>query len=89
MNVKISLKDFGGSSQLTNCVLESDVMYNMTPEIPNFLPGSLLETDKYIEVINENFITSKQTEVVQINMHDDNGKPFIETLYNALFAPDL
>ena len=22
-------------------------------------------------------------------MRDDNGKPFIDTLYNLLFAPDL
>ena len=61
----------------------------MTPEISYFIPGSLLEMDKYIEVVDGHFITAKQTGEVQIKMHDNNGKPFIATLYNLLFAPDL
>ena len=36
-----------------------------------------------------NLVTAKQTREVQINMHDDSGKPVIATLYNALFSPDL
>ena len=48
-----------------------------------------METDKYIEVADGHFVTAKQTGEVQINMHDDNGKPFIAMLYNVLFAPDL
>ena len=31
----------------------------------------------------------KKTVEVQIKMRGNNGKPFIATLYNVLFAPDL
>ena len=48
-----------------------------------------METDKYIEVADGNFFTAKQTGQVQIKIRDNNGKPFIATLYNVLFAPDL
>ena len=51
----------------------------MTREISGFIPGSLVETDKYIEVADGHFVTAKQTEQVQIEMLDDNGKPFIAT----------
>ena len=47
------------------------------------------ETDKYIEVADGHFFTAKKTGEVQIKMCDDNGKPFIATLYNILLAPDL
>ena len=48
-----------------------------------------METDKYIEVADRNFVTAKQTVEVQINMRYDNVKTFIATLYNVIFAPDL
>ena len=48
-----------------------------------------METDKYIEVADGNFITVKETGQVQITMCGDNGKPFVDSLYNILFAPDL
>ena len=61
----------------------------MTEEIWGFIPGPLVETDKYIEVTDGHFVTAKQTRKVQIKMCDYNGKPFIAKLYNILFAPDL
>ena len=61
----------------------------MTPEILEFISGSLVETDKYIKVADAYFITAKQTGKFQIEMHDANGKPFIDTLYNVLLVPDL
>ena len=61
----------------------------MTPEILNFIPGSLAETDKYIKVTDGTFVTAKQTGWVQIKMCDDNEKPFIAMLYNVQLAPDL
>ena len=61
----------------------------MTPEISYFVPGSLVETYKYFEVADGYFFTVKQTGEFQINLCDDYGKPFIDTLYNVLFAPDL
>ena len=75
--------------QLTNFILDSGVNCHMTPDISDFVPGSLVETDKYIEVVDGHFFTAKQTGEVQINMHDDNGKLFIATVYNILFAPEL
>ena len=61
----------------------------MPPDISDLIPGSLMETDKYIEVSYRHFVTAKQTGHVQIEIHDNNIKPFTATLYNLLFAPDL
>ena len=80
---------FGDISQLTHWILESGTTCHMSPDISNFIPGSLVETDKYIEVSDGNFVTEKQTGEVQIKMRDNNFKPFIATLYNIIFAPDL
>ena len=61
----------------------------MTPEVSDFIPGSLEDTDKYIEVADGHHVTAKQKGQVRIQMRDDNGKPFIATLHNILLAPDL
>ena len=61
----------------------------MTPDISDYIPGSLVKTDKYIEVEDGSFVTVKQTGEVQIKIHGNNGKPFIDMLYNLLFAPDV
>ena len=61
----------------------------MTPEVSDFIPGSLEDTDKYIEVADKYHVTAKQKRQVQIQMCDDNGKTFIATLHNVLLAPDL
>ena len=61
----------------------------MTPDILDFIPGSLMETYVYIEVAYGHFVTEKQTGEVQIKMLDNNGKPFIATLYNVLLVPYL
>ena len=44
-------KDYGDSSQLTNWILDSGETCHMTPEVSDFIPGSLEDTDKYIESI--------------------------------------
>ena len=61
----------------------------MTPDISDFMPGPLAETDKYIEVLYEHLITAKKTGEFQTKIPDDNGKPFIDMLYNVLIAPDF
>ena len=61
----------------------------MTPDISDFIPGSMVETDSYIEAADVDFVTEKKTGEFQINMCNGNGKPFIAVLYNVLFAPDL
>ena len=49
-NDKRSSKNYGDSSQLTNCILDSRATCHMTPEVSDFIPWSLQDTDKYIEV---------------------------------------
>ena len=61
----------------------------MTPEVYNFIPGTLEDTDKYIEVADGRHVTAKQKGQVQIQMCDNNGNTFIATLYNVLLAPEL
>ena len=88
-NVEILRRYFGDSSQLTNCSLDSGATCHMKQNISNFTLGSLVETDKYIEVADRHFETSIKIGEFQIKMRDDNGKPFIATLYNVLLSPDL
>ena len=61
----------------------------MTPEVSDFIPGSLEDTDKEIEVADRHHVTEKQKCQVRLQMCDDNGKTFIATLHNVLLAPDL
>ena len=49
-NDKCSGRDFGDSSQLTNWNLDSGAMCHMTPQVSDFIPGLLEDTNKHIEV---------------------------------------
>ena len=84
-NEESSSKYFGDSSQLTNSILDSGATWNMTTQVSDFIPGSLEDTDKYIEVTDGHHITAKQKIPVQIKMCN----PFIATLHYVLLAPDL
>ena len=55
---------YGDSSQLTNCILDSGATCHMTPEVTDFIPGSLEDTDKFIEVADGHHVTLKQKESV-------------------------
>ena len=79
----------GDSSQLTNWILDSGSTCHMTPELSDFIPGSLEDTDKYIEVADGHHIIVKQRGQVRIQMCDDNRNTFITTLHNVLLAPHL
>ena len=61
----------------------------MTPEVMDFIPGSLEDTDKLVEVADGHHVTAKQKGSVCIQMCDDNGNTFVATLYNVLLATDL
>ena len=50
---------YGDSSQLTNWILDSGATCHMTPEVSDFIPGSLEDTDKYIEVADRHHVTAK------------------------------
>ena len=51
---------YGNSLQLTNYILDSGAMFHMTPEVTDFVPGSLQDTDKYIKVADGHHVTAKQ-----------------------------
>ena len=85
-NTEIPSRYFGDRLQLNNCILDSGATCHMTLNILDFIPSSLVETDKYIKFVDGNFVTEKQIGESQIKMHDDNGKTFVATLYNVLFA---
>ena len=53
-------KDYGDSSQLTNCILDSGATCHMTPEVTDFIPESLEDTDKFIEVADVHHVTAKK-----------------------------
>ena len=76
---------YGDSSQLTNWTLDSGDTCHMTPEVSDFIPRSLEDTDKYIEVADGHHAAAKQKGQVQIQMCDDNGLSFIATLHNVLW----
>ena len=82
-------KDYGDTSHLINWILDSGATCHMTPEVTEFIPGSLEDTDKFIEVAGGHHVTAKQKGSVRIQMCDNNGKKFDATLYNVLLAPDL
>ena len=84
-----SSKSYGNSLKLTNWILYSGAMCHMTPEVSAFIPGSLEDTDKYIEVAGGHHVTAKQKGQVGIKMCDNNGNPFIATLHNMLLSVDF
>ena len=85
---RISVK-YGDSLQLTNWILDSGSTCHITPEVPDFIPVTLEDRDKYIDVADGHHVTAKQKGQLRIQMCDDNRKNFIATLYNVLLAPDL
>ena len=56
-NEKCPSENYGDSSQLTNSILDSEATCHMTPEVSDFITGSLKDTDKYIEVTNGHHFT--------------------------------
>ena len=81
--------NFGDSLQLTNWILDYRATFHMTPEVSDFILGSLEDTDKNIQVVDGHHATAKQKGQVQIKMSNDNRDPFIATLNNILLAPNL
>ena len=56
-NEKNPSRDFGDSSQLTNLILDSVSTCHMTPQVFDFIPGSLEDTDKHIEFADRHHVT--------------------------------
>ena len=87
-NDERKIEKYCDSSELTNWILDLGETCHMTPEVSYFIPGSLEDTDKYIEVADLHHVTAKQKGQVRIKICDDNGNTFIATLYNVILAPD-
>ena len=49
----------------------------MTPEVSDFILGSLEDLDKHIEFADGHHFIEKQKSQLQIKMCDDNRDPFI------------
>ena len=60
INYKSSSRDFGDISQFTNWILDSGATFHMIPQVLDFIPGQLEDTDKYIEVADEHHVAAKQ-----------------------------
>ena len=52
--------DYGDSAQLTNWILDSGATCHMMPEVTDFIPGSLEDTDKFIEVADRHHVTANK-----------------------------
>ena len=59
-NDECTSENFGDSLQLTNWILGSGATCHMTPEVSDFIPGPLEDTDKHIEVADGYHVTAKQ-----------------------------
>ena len=56
-NNKYLSGNFGDSSQLINWILDSGATCHMTPEVSDYISGSLEDTDKNIEVADGHHAT--------------------------------
>ena len=65
-NEEITRRNYVDSLQLTNWILYSGATCHKTLDNSSFILVSLVETDKYIEVVDEHFVIAKQTGSVQI-----------------------
>ena len=54
-NIESTRRYFGDISKLTNWILDSSVTCHMALDISDFVTGSLVEMDKFIEVSDKLF----------------------------------
>ena len=57
------IKEYGDSLQLTNWILDSGEMCHMTPEVTEFIPGSLEDTENSLKLRTD--IKSRRNKKVQ------------------------
>ena len=56
-NKKCPSRNFGDSSQLINSILGFGATWHMTPEVSDFIPGSIWDTHTHIEAADEHYFT--------------------------------
>ena len=59
-NDKCPGRNFCDSSKSTNWILDSGETCHMMPEVSDFIPGSIYETDKHIEVADGHHVMEKE-----------------------------
>ena len=59
-NYECSCGNSSDSYQLTNWILNYGAMCHMRPEVSDFIPGLLKDTDKHIEVMDGRHVTAKK-----------------------------
>ena len=59
-NNECSGRDFCDSSLLTNWILNPGATCHMMPQVSDFIPGSLKDTDKQIEVADAHHFTANK-----------------------------
>ena len=59
-NDEIPSRNFGDSSQLTNQILDSGAACHMTPQVLDFIQGSLYDKNKNIEVADGHHVAAKK-----------------------------
>ena len=59
-NVKCPGREFCDSLQATNWILDSGTTCHMIPQVSDFIPGLLDNTDKHIEVVDGHHVTRKK-----------------------------
>ena len=82
-----SSRDFGDSFQFTNWISYSGATCHMIPQISDFIPGLLEDTDKYIEVLDGHQVVAKKKGTVQIKMFGNNIDTFMATFHSVLLSP--
>ena len=70
INDKFPGGNFGDSLQLKICILESGATCHMTPEDSNFIPGSLENKYKHIEVAYGHQVTEKKNTSTNKNVQE-------------------
>ena len=59
-NDKNSCRNFGDSLQLTNWILDSGATCHMLPQVLDFIPDLLEDTNKHIAVADGHHVTAKK-----------------------------
>ena len=59
-NEESSSRDFGDSSKCTNQIVDLGETCHIKQQVPHFIPRSLEDKDKYIEIADGNHVTTKQ-----------------------------
>ena len=59
-NDECLIGNFGDSSQLANWILDYVALCHITPEVSDFIPGPLEDTDKHIEIADGHHVMAKK-----------------------------